>query len=301
MQRGNSLSAIPKQAAMVACRVKRRLTGGPDDPPDLCRNGTRPRLMPTANPHRRRRSGHSAGCCRRRSNASAMRPSSVEGGQAALDLLNSADGEGIALIILDLVMPDIDGMAVLAKLRERERPIPVIVQTAHGGIDSVVNAMRAGAVDFVVKPASRRAPAGLDRERAEARRARRRTGAHEARRLRHAHLPRHRHPQPGDGARDPPRPARRRLADPDPDRRRVRRRQGTDRPRHPGRQRPPLASRSSPSIAAPSPTTSSRASSSATRRAPSPAPPTSTSASSAKPTAARSSSTRSANCRSTSR
>ena len=48
-------------------------------------------------------------------------PASVEGGQAALDLLNSADGEGIALIILDLVMPDLDGMAVLAKLRELDR------------------------------------------------------------------------------------------------------------------------------------------------------------------------------------
>jgi DNA-binding NtrC family response regulator len=81
-------------------------------------------------------------------------PTSVEGGQAALDLLNSVEGEGIALIILDLVMPDVDGMAVLAKLRELEKSIPVIVQTAHGGIDVVVSAMRAGAVDFVVKPAS---------------------------------------------------------------------------------------------------------------------------------------------------
>ena len=62
------------------------------------------------------------------------------------------DGEGIALVILDLVMPGLDGMAVLAKLRERERTMPVIVQTAHGGIDTVVGAMRAGAVDFVVKP-----------------------------------------------------------------------------------------------------------------------------------------------------
>ena len=40
------------------------------------------------------------------------------------------------------------------KLRELDRTIPVIVQTAHGGIDTVVGAMRAGAVDFVVKPVS---------------------------------------------------------------------------------------------------------------------------------------------------
>jgi DNA-binding NtrC family response regulator len=78
----------------------------------------------------------------------------VDGGEAALKLLASAEGEAIALISLDLVMPDLDGMAVLARLRELERGIPVIVQTAHGGIEVVVSAMRAGAVDFVVKPAS---------------------------------------------------------------------------------------------------------------------------------------------------
>jgi DNA-binding NtrC family response regulator len=43
---------------------------------------------------------------------------------------------------------------MLAKMRERSLRIPVIVQTAHGGIDNVVSAMRAGAADFVVKPAA---------------------------------------------------------------------------------------------------------------------------------------------------
>ena len=51
-------------------------------------------------------------------------------------------------------MPDLDGMGVLLRLREQGRTIPVIVQTPHGGIDTVVGAMRAGAVDFVVKPVS---------------------------------------------------------------------------------------------------------------------------------------------------
>ncbi len=78
----------------------------------------------------------------------------AESGAAALDLLKSRDGEPISLMILDLVMPDVDGMTVLAKLKEMERQLPVIVETAHGGIDTVVSAMRAGAVDFVVKPAS---------------------------------------------------------------------------------------------------------------------------------------------------
>ena len=55
-------------------------------------------------------------------------------------------------VVLDLVMPDLDGMGVLARLREAGVNVPVIVQTAHGGIDNVVSVMRAGAVDFVVKP-----------------------------------------------------------------------------------------------------------------------------------------------------
>ena len=50
------------------------------------------------------------------------------------------------------MMPGLDGMGVLAKIREAGLNIPVVVQTAHGGIDNVVSAMRAGAQDFVVKP-----------------------------------------------------------------------------------------------------------------------------------------------------
>ncbi|MGZ5835559.1 MAG: sigma-54-dependent transcriptional regulator [Xanthobacteraceae bacterium] len=77
----------------------------------------------------------------------------VDGGDAALAALadTSAPIDGV---VLDLVMPDLDGLGVLAKMRERDIRVPVIVQTAHGGIDNVVSAMRAGAVDFVVKPAS---------------------------------------------------------------------------------------------------------------------------------------------------
>jgi len=79
-------------------------------------------------------------------------PVVTEGGDAALALLTGADGAGIDAVVLDLMMPDLDGLGVLAKLREAGTAIPVIVQTAHGGIDNVVTAMRAGAADFVVKP-----------------------------------------------------------------------------------------------------------------------------------------------------
>jgi DNA-binding NtrC family response regulator len=76
----------------------------------------------------------------------------VDSGDAAIATLTAPDAPVIDAVVLDLVMPGLDGMGVLAKIREAGLNIPVIVQTAHGGIDNVVSAMRAGAQDFVVKP-----------------------------------------------------------------------------------------------------------------------------------------------------
>src|SRR6195256_5152135 len=78
-------------------------------------------------------------------------PVTAEGGDLALAILTGGKTR-IDCVVLDLVMPDLDGLGVLAKMREAGLDVPVIVQTAHGGIDNVVSAMRAGAVDFVVKP-----------------------------------------------------------------------------------------------------------------------------------------------------
>jgi DNA-binding NtrC family response regulator len=79
-------------------------------------------------------------------------PEAVESGAEALDRLADRGKAPIDVMVLDLVMPDLDGMAVLERLRALEGAPPVIVQTAHGGIETVIGAMRAGAVDFVVKP-----------------------------------------------------------------------------------------------------------------------------------------------------
>src|SRR5437868_1148193 len=76
----------------------------------------------------------------------------VDTGDAAVTILTAPDGPVVDAVVLDLVMPGLDGMGVLIKIREAGLNIPVIVQTAHGGIDNVVSAMRAGAQDFVVKP-----------------------------------------------------------------------------------------------------------------------------------------------------
>ena len=75
----------------------------------------------------------------------------AEGGDAAIAAVTAPDVR-IDCMVLDLVMPDLDGYGVLARMREAGVNVPVIVQTAHGGIDKVVSAMRAGASDFVVKP-----------------------------------------------------------------------------------------------------------------------------------------------------
>ena len=76
----------------------------------------------------------------------------LDSGDAAIAMLTAPDTQPIDAVVLDLVMPGLDGMGVLAKIREAGLNVPVIVQTAHGGIDNVVSAMRAGAQDFVVKP-----------------------------------------------------------------------------------------------------------------------------------------------------
>lgn len=76
----------------------------------------------------------------------------AENGGEALSILTGKPGKAVAAVILDLMMPEIDGMAVLQALRDKKITKPVIIQTARGGIETVVSAMRLGAFDFVVKP-----------------------------------------------------------------------------------------------------------------------------------------------------
>ncbi len=55
-------------------------------------------------------------------------------------------------VLLDIQMPEIDGLEVQTELRERGVPFPVVVMTGHGDVDVAVRAMKAGAVDFIEKP-----------------------------------------------------------------------------------------------------------------------------------------------------
>ena len=76
----------------------------------------------------------------------------AENGDQAIARLTS--GGACDLILLDLVMPGLSGQDTLKEIRARSFAQPVIVVTASGGIDTVVQAMQAGACDFFIKPAS---------------------------------------------------------------------------------------------------------------------------------------------------
>lgn len=56
------------------------------------------------------------------------------------------------LILLDLRLPDMTGMDVLHAVKQKSPDVPVIFMTAHGSIDTAVEAMRHGAQDFLIKP-----------------------------------------------------------------------------------------------------------------------------------------------------
>lgn len=78
----------------------------------------------------------------------------AESGEGAISLLQGEQGHDVSLIMLDLRMPGLGGMETLKRAKAYREDVPVIVLTAQGGIDTVVEAMQNGASDFFVKPAS---------------------------------------------------------------------------------------------------------------------------------------------------
>ena len=77
-------------------------------------------------------------------------PLTATGGTDALQQLRA--DPGIGAMVLDLVMPDLDGMAVLEAMKRENLSTPVIIQTAGSSLETVITAMRQGAADFFVKP-----------------------------------------------------------------------------------------------------------------------------------------------------
>jgi len=66
--------------------------------------------------------------------------------------LARAAEEHIDLAIVDVQMPDLDGLALLRTLRGRSPDLPVVIMTAFGSIQTAVDAIAYGAVDYVSKP-----------------------------------------------------------------------------------------------------------------------------------------------------
>lgn len=74
-------------------------------------------------------------------------------GRAALELFaDSKRGPGIAMVVSDVQMNRMDGHTLLKQLRQQRPDLPVLLMTAYGTIKNAVEAMRDGAVDYLVKP-----------------------------------------------------------------------------------------------------------------------------------------------------
>ena len=97
---------------------------------------------------------------------------SAPGGEEALRLLET---QAVSLVVSDVRMMPMDGIALLKEIRSRHAHLPVVLMTAYADVDRAVEAMRAGACDFLLKPfepqallehvARYRLPESLDDER----------------------------------------------------------------------------------------------------------------------------------------
>ena len=75
--------------------------------------------------------------------------SQANSGERALAVL---DTQAVDVVLTDLRMPGMDGMALLSHIARGWPEVPVIVLTAHGSIQLAVESMKNGAADFIVKP-----------------------------------------------------------------------------------------------------------------------------------------------------
>ena len=87
--------------------------------------------------------------CATRSNSRVNRSSPRPAGEEALRLL---EAQSVALVVSDVRMMPMDGIALLKEIRTRYPHLPVVLMTAFADVDRAVEAMRAGACDFLLKP-----------------------------------------------------------------------------------------------------------------------------------------------------
>ena len=75
----------------------------------------------------------------------------VDSGEACLERLPR---QAYDVVLLDIWLPGMDGLATLARMRERQIDVQVVIISGHGNIESAVRAIKMGAFDFVEKPLS---------------------------------------------------------------------------------------------------------------------------------------------------
>lgn len=77
--------------------------------------------------------------------------------ETGADALQLFENNHIDIVITDLRMPEMDGMELLAALQTRHKSLPVVMITAHGTVDTAVEAIKLGAFDYITKPYDRNA------------------------------------------------------------------------------------------------------------------------------------------------
>ncbi len=76
----------------------------------------------------------------------------VEAARDGAEGLEMGSEPGVELVLLDLMLPKLDGIAVCAKLRQARPGLPILILTARGAEDEKVRGLQAGADDYVTKP-----------------------------------------------------------------------------------------------------------------------------------------------------
>ncbi len=76
----------------------------------------------------------------------------VDSAASGAEGLQRLEANAYDLVLLDLMMPDVSGMEVIARIRERDQQTPIFMITAYGSIENAVQALKAGATDYFTKP-----------------------------------------------------------------------------------------------------------------------------------------------------
>ena len=111
----------------------------------MSRNDARMLLLIDDEPAQRRLVGAIAG-------RAGWRTHAVGDSAAAFEQLDGPNGRGIDAVLVDKWLPGSDGLDLIAELRRRYPRLPVLIMTAQTSVSIAVDAMRAGATDFLVKP-----------------------------------------------------------------------------------------------------------------------------------------------------